>query len=189
MVCVPQEGVAPGSPASSVRSWSRASMASMASTASMASSSSRLSSVASSGSRTATPTNPRSPVGPHPLLRPGPGGPGATNGRPITPINPKESKDRRNRERLLRAAGPGGGSDFSLGPDTEMELDYYDYNVHNACAAPGSLLGMDPAYLLWIPPFTPGSAGSWEEVSYLEVSPTKIVNFLFIGMGFLSTNN
>lgn len=33
-----------------------------------------------------------------------------------------------------------------------MELDYYDYNVINAGAAPGSYLGMDPAYLVWIPP-------------------------------------
>lgn len=33
-----------------------------------------------------------------------------------------------------------------------MELDYYDYNVANAGAAPGSYLGMDPAFLLWIPP-------------------------------------
>lgn len=33
-----------------------------------------------------------------------------------------------------------------------MEMDYYDYNVVNAGAAPGSYLGMDPAYLVWIPP-------------------------------------
>lgn len=33
-----------------------------------------------------------------------------------------------------------------------MELDYYDYNVVNAGAAPGSYLGMDPAYCIWIPP-------------------------------------
>lgn len=33
-----------------------------------------------------------------------------------------------------------------------MELDYYDYNVTNAGAAPGSYLGMDPAFLVWIPP-------------------------------------
>lgn len=35
-----------------------------------------------------------------------------------------------------------------------MELDYYDYNVANAGAAPGSYLGMDPAFLLWIPPLS-----------------------------------
>lgn len=33
-----------------------------------------------------------------------------------------------------------------------MELDYYDYNVVNAGAVPGSYLGMDPQYLVWIPP-------------------------------------
>lgn len=61
----------------------------------------------------------------------------------------KETKDRRNRERLLQ----GPGSEFSLtNPETDMELDYYDYNVANAGAAPGSYLGMDPAFLLWIPP-------------------------------------
>lgn len=31
-------------------------------------------------------------------------------------------------------------------------MDYYDYNVGNAGAVPGSYLGMDPAYLVWIPP-------------------------------------
>jgi len=35
-----------------------------------------------------------------------------------------------------------------------MEMDYYDYNVANAGAAPGSYLGMDPAFLLWIPPLS-----------------------------------
>nr|CAD7261801.1 unnamed protein product [Timema shepardi] len=69
--------------------------------------------------------------------------------------NPKENKDKRNLERLL------AGSEFSLtGQDTDLELDYYDYNVSNAGAVPGSYLGMDPAYLVWIPPFAPGC---WEE--------------------------
>lgn len=67
----------------------------------------------------------------------------------IRSTNPKESKEKRNRERLLQ----GPGSEFSLAnPDNDMELDYYDYNVVNAGAAPGSYLGMDPAYLVWIPP-------------------------------------
>lgn len=45
------------------------------------------------------------------------------------------------------------GSDFSLANPEDMELDYYDYNVTNASAAPGSYLGMDPAmYMVWIPP-------------------------------------
>lgn len=40
----------------------------------------------------------------------------------------------------------------------DLELDYYDYNVTNAGAAPGSYLGMDPAYLVWIPPLEDGIA-------------------------------
>ncbi|XP_049782821.1 uncharacterized protein LOC126184472, partial [Schistocerca cancellata] len=69
--------------------------------------------------------------------------------------SPKARKDLTNRECQL------AGSEFSLsGPDHDLELDYYDYNVTNAGGIPGSLLGMDPAYLLWIPPFAPGC---WEE--------------------------
>ncbi|XP_016955597.1 uncharacterized protein LOC108028352 [Drosophila biarmipes] len=66
-----------------------------------------------------------------------------------TTSNPKESKEKQNRRKLL--ARPG--SEFSLGNQEELELDYYDYNVINAGSAPGSYLGMDPAYLIWIPPF------------------------------------
>lgn len=76
--------------------------------------------------------------------------------------NIKESKDKRNREKLL--AGPG--SEFSLAnPDMDLELDYYDYNVTNAGAAPGSYLGMDPAYLVWIPPLEDGIAIDTSEES------------------------
>lgn len=61
----------------------------------------------------------------------------------------KESKERRNRERLLQ----GPGSEFSLAnPDLDLELDYYDYDVLNAGAAPGSYFGMDSTFLIWIPP-------------------------------------
>ncbi|KAB0800461.1 hypothetical protein PPYR_06201 [Photinus pyralis] len=68
----------------------------------------------------------------------------------IRPTTEKESKDKRNREKLL--AGPLG-SEFSIAaPDIDLEMDYYDYNVINAGAAPGSYLGMDPAFLVWIPP-------------------------------------
>ncbi|XP_078041483.1 thrombospondin-1 like protein golden goal isoform X3 [Augochlora pura] len=68
---------------------------------------------------------------------------------PSTLGSGKETKERRNREKLLQ----GPGSEFSLAnPDSEMELDYYDYNVANASAVPGSYLGMDPAFLVWIPP-------------------------------------
>lgn len=68
----------------------------------------------------------------------------------IRSTNPKENKEKRNRQKLL--AGPVG-SEFSLnGQDVDLEMDYYDYNVVNAAAAPGSYLGMDPAFLVWIPP-------------------------------------
>jgi len=69
----------------------------------------------------------------------------------------KERKEQCNLERLLA----GGCSELSLAVgDTDLELDYYDYNVSNAGAVPGSFLGMDPQYLIWIPPFAPGQ---WEE--------------------------
>ena len=68
----------------------------------------------------------------------------------IRTTNQKETKEKWNREKVL--AGPVG-SEFSLaGPETDLEIDYYDYNVVNAGAAPGSFLGMDPAFLVWIPP-------------------------------------
>lgn len=62
--------------------------------------------------------------------------------------NQKESKEKKNREKLLE----NPGSQYSLSTQEEMEMDYYDYNVINASAAPGSYLGMDPAFLVWIPP-------------------------------------
>lgn len=62
--------------------------------------------------------------------------------------NLKENKEKRNRERLMTKPG----SQYSISTQEEMEMDYYDYNVGNASAAPGSYLGMDPAYLVWIPP-------------------------------------
>jgi hypothetical protein len=68
----------------------------------------------------------------------------------------KEQKEKCNLERLLAS----GCSELSLAAgDTDLELDYYDYNVSNAGAVPGSFLGMDPQYLVWIPPFAPGQ---WE---------------------------
>uniref|UniRef100_A0A182P973 CUB domain-containing protein n=1 Tax=Anopheles epiroticus TaxID=199890 RepID=A0A182P973_9DIPT len=76
-------------------------------------------------------------------------------GTSIRARNAKESKEKRNLQKLL------AGSDYSLGAPSEqdMELDYYDYNVINAGAAPGSYLGMDPAFLVWIPPLDDGSDG------------------------------
>ncbi|KAK0170185.1 hypothetical protein PV328_010778 [Microctonus aethiopoides] len=86
----------------------------------------------------------------------------------------KETKDRRNRERLLQ----GPGSEFSLAnPDTDLELDYYDYNVVNAGAAPGSYLGMDPAFLVWIPPLAPGETEILEAITedhHYEEIPERI---------------
>ncbi|XP_046626875.1 uncharacterized protein LOC124308332 isoform X1 [Neodiprion virginianus] len=85
----------------------------------------------------------------------------------------KESKDRRNRERLLQ----GPGSEFSLAnQDMDLELDYYDYNVVNAGAAPGSYLGMDPAFLVWIPPLDPGESDivrAIEEDHHYEEVPER----------------
>lgn len=75
-------------------------------------------------------------------------------------VNIKESKEKKNREKLL--AGPG--SEFSLAPE-DMEMDYYDYQIINAGAAPGSYLGMDPAYLVWIPPLEDGNAHTDDEHS------------------------
>lgn len=91
----------------------------------------------------------------------------------IRSTNPKESKEKQNREKLL--AGPG--SEFSLANAEDFELDYYDYNVMNAGAAPGSYLGMDPAYLVWIPPIDEGDIMSevdnnnHDEPHYEEILP------------------
>lgn len=95
----------------------------------------------------------------------------------IRTTNEKESKEKRNREKLL--AGPG--SEFSLANPEDLEMDYYDYNVTNAGAAPGSYLGMDPAYLIWIPPLEPGEypeensdedgSTTAEEPHYEEILP------------------
>ncbi|KAJ8982276.1 hypothetical protein NQ317_007250 [Molorchus minor] len=70
----------------------------------------------------------------------------------IRSTNAKETKDKRNRERLL--AGPTGSEYSIVAQDLDLEMDYYDYNVTNAGAAPGSYLGMDPAFLVWIPRWT-----------------------------------
>ncbi|XP_037940096.1 uncharacterized protein LOC119672981 [Teleopsis dalmanni] len=66
----------------------------------------------------------------------------------IRTTNLKESKDKHNLKKLLGRPG----SEFSLETQEDLEFDYYDYNVINAAAAPGSYLGMDPAYLIWVPP-------------------------------------
>ncbi|XP_055855216.1 uncharacterized protein LOC129918620 [Episyrphus balteatus] len=89
----------------------------------------------------------------------------------IRTTNPKESKEKQNRRKLL--ARPG--SEFSLGNPEDFELDYYDYDVINAGAAPGSYLGMDPAYLVWIPPMDEETnideANKTPEPIYEEILP------------------
>ncbi|XP_018332214.1 uncharacterized protein LOC108741789 isoform X2 [Agrilus planipennis] len=93
----------------------------------------------------------------------------------IRHTNEKESKEKQNREKLL--AGPLG-SEFSIaGQETDLELDYYDYNVTNAGAAPGSYLGMDPAFLVWIPPLDE----SGEILKELEETTAK--NKIFVDPG------
>jgi hypothetical protein len=67
-------------------------------------------------------------------------------------MSEKQLKEYLNRERILNTAG----SNLSLaGQDTDLEMDYYDYNIHNASSVPGSYIGMDPAFCVWIPPFAP----------------------------------
>ncbi|XP_052755602.1 uncharacterized protein LOC113511408 isoform X1 [Galleria mellonella] len=86
--------------------------------------------------------------------------------------NPKHTKESCNR-RLLK-------SDLSLTSHPEMEIDYYDYEVNNAGSVPGSYLGMDPAFLVWIPPLEEGDiikeideskAPIYEEVIPKELHP------------------
>uniref|UniRef100_A0A8D9AMH0 SCO-spondin n=1 Tax=Cacopsylla melanoneura TaxID=428564 RepID=A0A8D9AMH0_9HEMI len=70
----------------------------------------------------------------------------------LSELNDKQRKELQNRERMLNLVG----SDLSLtGLDTDLEMDYYDYNVHNTSDVPGSFIGMDPAFCVWIPPFAP----------------------------------
>lgn len=86
--------------------------------------------------------------------------------------NIKERKEKKNREKLL--AGPG--SEFSLVNPEDLELDYYDYNVTNAGAAPGSYLGMDPAYLVWIPPLDDGMTTIQDSPETELSSDTDVLN-------------
>lgn len=52
--------------------------------------------------------------------------------------NQKENKEQKNRQKLMTHPG----SQYSISTNEEMEMDYYDYNVVNSSAAPGSYLGM-----------------------------------------------
>lgn len=57
-------------------------------------------------------------------------------------------------------------------------MDYYDYNVVNAGAAPGSYLGMDPAFLVWIPPLDEDGEILPEERDqlYSELKPKEYID-------------
>lgn len=61
------------------------------------------------------------------------------------------------------------------GDMSDLEMDYYDYNVHNTNSVPGSYIGMDPAYCLWIPPLLDQSPGDHEsvEMSILDIKNDK----------------
>lgn len=48
-------------------------------------------------------------------------------------------------------------------------MDYYDYNVVNASAVPGSYLGMDPAFLIWIPPLSSEESEGINETELISV--------------------
>lgn len=86
----------------------------------------------------------------------------------IKSMNHKENKEKINREKVLSEPG----SELSLSnADLEMEMDYYDYNVINAGAIPGSYLGMDPAFLVWIPPLMNGDSPDSVENHYEEILP------------------
>lgn len=58
---------------------------------------------------------------------------------------------------------------------SDLEMDYYDYNVQNTNSVPGSYIGMDPAYCLWIPPLSDQSPGGHEniEMSILDIKNDK----------------
>ncbi|KPI95951.1 hypothetical protein RR46_11664 [Papilio xuthus] len=84
--------------------------------------------------------------------------------------NPKHTKESCNRK-LLK-------SDLSLTSHPEMEIDYYDYEVNNAGSVPGSYLGMDPAFLVWIPPIEDGDIikeiDENKPIKYEEVIPEEL---------------
>lgn len=82
-------------------------------------------------------------------------------------LPPKLAKEKLNLERARRSVmsrtnssatmrASSSASELSVnGTDTEMEYDYYDYDMDNASAVPGSLFGLDPLVLAWVPPFIP----------------------------------
>ncbi|XP_046383837.1 uncharacterized protein LOC124154265 [Ischnura elegans] len=95
----------------------------------------------------------------------------------------------RLRGRLLRAARAADGkctSEASLAggaSELDLEFDYYDYNVQNAGAAPGSYLGMDPAFLVYIPPFEGSSSSNASSASTLQAPPSEGTDALLSAPG------
>lgn len=70
-------------------------------------------------------------------------------------------------------------------------MDYYDYNVQNTNSVPGSYIGMDPAYCLWIPPLSDRSPGGHEsmEMSILEIKNDKCrKNYEIVSNGSCNNN-
>lgn len=56
---------------------------------------------------------------------------------------------------------------------SDLEMDYYDYNVQNTNSVPGSYIGMDPAYCLWIPPLSDQSPGDHHESMEMSILDIK----------------
>lgn len=108
-------------------------------------------------------------------------------------LTPKLAKDRMNLERARRSAisrstsiatmrAASSVSEMSFnGTDTEMEYDYYDYDMDNALAVPGSFFGMDPLLLAWAPSFLsmPGDTTPVDEgiplnvLNHTETTPAR----------------
>lgn len=59
---------------------------------------------------------------------------------------------------------------------SDLEMDYYDYNVQNTNSVPGSYIGMDPAYCLWIPPLSENGERSPSGHESIEMSVLDIKN-------------
>lgn len=84
------------------------------------------------------------------------------------------NKDGRQRNRRLHNPLNSSTDSSIHGHDvSDLEMDYYDYNVHNTNSVPGSYIGMDPAYCLWIPPLSDHSPGSGHEIMEMSVMESK----------------
>ena len=89
------------------------------------------------------------------------------------PRDLKLKKDKVNLERLRKDVltrstsnirPSSSASEVSMaGTEVDLEYDYYDYDMDNACAVPGSLFGLDPTLMPWLPPFLSISGDSIDE--------------------------